>query len=287
MDDVLISHKGLNKKVRLVCVLAIFPVVATAEVYEWADAQGRHHYSDRLQQDNARILPINPDATYYEVKKVYDGDTILLKNGQKVRLLGVNTPEVAGRNKNAEQGGEEAKAWLQQLLQHKKVRLEADVEKQDKYQRTLAYVFTEDKQHVNLQLVQQGLATVNIYPPNLKYVEQLLAAQQVAEEAGLGLWGNSAYVPEGFQTISQENYRGWKRITGRIKALKVTAKYSYLQFSDQVSLRIENQSLGLFPLLHDYVGKEVEVRGWINKNKHRFAVQVRHPGELKILRSAE
>lgn len=264
-------------------MLALLPVVAAAEVYEWIDAQGKHHYSDRHQQDNARILAVDVGLTYYAVEKVYDGDTILLKNGQKVRFLGVNTPEVAGRHKNAEQGGEEAKAWLQQRLQHKKVRLEADVEKKDKYQRTLAHVFTEDKQHVNLELVRQGLATVNIYPPNLKYVEKLLAAQQAAENAGLGLWGDSVYAPEGFQAISQVNYQGWRRITGRVSALKVTAKYSYLQFSDRFSVRIENKWLGLFPPLNDYVGKEVEVRGWINKSKDRFTVLVRHPGELKIL----
>lgn len=277
----------LNKnRVRLIYVLALLPVVVAADVYEWVDAQGRHHYSDHHLQDNARILAVNADVTYYEVEKVYDGDTILLKNGQKIRLLGVNTPEVAGRYKNAEQGGEEAKVWLQQCLQHKKVRLEADVEQHDKYQRTLAHVFTDDKLHVNLELVRQGLASVNIYPPNLKYVETLLAAQQAAEEAGLGLWGDSAYAPEGFQSISKEDYQGWRRITGRIKALKVAAKYSYLQFSGQFSVRIENKSLGLFPPLNDYVGKEVEVRGWISKSKDRFTVLVRHPGELKILRPA-
>ena len=267
-------------------MLVFFPGAVVAEVYEWADAQGKHHYSDRQLQDDARIVAVEPGVTYYEVEKVYDGDTILLKNGQKVRFLGVNTPEVAGRHKNAEQGGEEAKAWLQQRLQHKKVRLEFDVEKKDKYQRTLAHVFTEDKQHVNLELVQQGLASVNIYPPNLKYVEKLLVAQQAAEEAGLGVWGNPVYASQGFETVSKENYQGWRRITGRIQALKKTAKYSYLQFSGQVSLRIRNQSLGLFPPLGDYVGKEIEVRGWINKSKDRFTLLVRHPGELKILRSA-
>ena len=264
-------------------MLALLPVVVdSAEVYEWADAQGKHHYSDRRQHDNARILAVDVGATYYEVEKVYDGDTILLKNGQKVRFLGVNTPEVAGRHKNAEQGGEEAKAWLQQRLRHKKVRLEFDAEKKDKYQRTLAHVFTEDKQHINLELVRRGLAAVNIYPPNLKYIEALVLAQQVAEQERLGIWGYLEYVSQAFQSIKDNNYKGWKRITGQIQALKVSKKYSYLQFSDSVSLRVDHKTLDLFPALQSYVGKNIEARGWVSKYKGRFVLNLRHPADLIV-----
>lgn len=261
-------------------MLALLPGVVAAEVYQWIDAQGKHHYSDRHQQDNARILAVDVGLTYYAVEKVYDGDTILLKNGQKVRFLGVNTPEVAGRHNDAEQGGEEAKAWLQQLLQHKKVRLEVDVEQQDKYQRTLAHVFTEDKQHVNLELVRQGLATVNIYPPNLKYIEALSMAQHLAEQERLGIWAYPDYAPQAFQSLNNKNYMGWKRITGQIQALKGAKKYIYLQFSDSVSLRIDRKTLDLFPTLQGYVGKNIEARGWVSKNKDRYVLNLRHPADL-------
>lgn len=265
-----------------VCLLAVLPPLAHAEVFEWVDGQGRHHYSDRKQAD-ARILTVEPASSYHVVEKVFDGDTILLSNGQKVRLLGVNTPEVASRNKNAEAGGEEAKAWLQKRLEHKKVRLEADVEKQDKYRRTLAYVFAEDKQFINLELIRQGWGAVNIFPPNLKYIQPLLAAQAEAEQAGLGLWRHRDYAPQPFDALNEANYKGWKRITGRIGALKKTAKYNYLQFSERVSVRIGSDTLHLFPALQDYVGKQVEARGWVNKSKDRFVLHVRHPGELKQL----
>lgn len=68
--------------------------------------------------------------------------------------VGVNTPEVSGRNKSAESGGERAKQWLKSKLEQRKVFLQGDVEKQDKYQRTLAYVYDENKQLVNLELVK-------------------------------------------------------------------------------------------------------------------------------------
>lgn len=256
---------------------------AVAEVFEWTDEQGKRHYSDKAH-DNAKVLKVEAGTAYYRVEKVFDGDTILLSNGQKVRFLGINTPEVAGRNKAEEAGGAQAKAWLKQLLEHKKVTLQGDVEKQDKYQRTLAYVFTEDKLHVNLELVKRGLAAVNIYPPNLKYVDVLLAAQQSAEQAGLGLWAYQEYAPQPFQSLNEDNYHGWKRVTGRIRAVKHTAKNSYLQFSDNVAVQVENQFAGLFPPLESYVGKSVEARGWVHKSRDRFALLARHPGEIKLIR---
>ncbi len=252
-----------------------------ADVYKWSDPNGRQHYSDH--HSAGKILPVNAGVSYLVVKKVFDGDTLLLTNGQKIRLLGINTPEVAGPNKRAEAGGEEAKSWLKRRLENKKVRLEGDVETQDKYRRRLAYVFAEDKQFVNKELVRLGLATVNIYPPNLKYVGTLLEAQNAAEKGAAGIWGNTVYASQPFQSLSAENYHGWKRISGQIKSVKSTHKYSYLIFSESVSLRIENSSLTLFNGLKEYVGKTVEARGWVNKNRDRFILLIRHPGDLKLL----
>lgn len=271
----------VNKNAKRCClILLLSPLLAQAQVFEWIDAQGRHHYSDKARE-NAETLKIDAGTAYYRVERVFDGDTILLGNGQKVRFLGVNTPEVAGRDKAAEAGGEQAKAWLKQTLEHKKVALQGDVEKRDKYQRTLAHVFTEDKLHVNLELVKRGLAIVDIYPPNLKYVDALLAAQQTAEQAGLGMWGMRDYAQEPFQMLDGDHYHGWKRITGRIIAVKHTTKNSYLQFSDAVSIQVPSQFVGLFLPLDTYVGKSIEARGWVHKSGHRFALLVRHPGEIK------
>jgi micrococcal nuclease len=266
---------------RLCWLFVLLPTLLHAEVYEWTDAQGGRHYADR-PHESAKLLKIEASTSYYEVEKVFDGDTILLNDGQKVRFLGINTPEVAGRNKVGEPGGEQAKAWLKDKLEHKKVFLQGDVEKQDSYQRKLAYVFTEDKQHINLELVKLGLASVSIHPPNLKYVDQLMAAQHSAEQAKLGLWADAAYAPLAFEKLEQENYQGWKRLTGQIRNVKQTAKHGYLQFSDKVSIAVETDSSSLFPPLASYVGKQVEARGWIRRSKDRFTMQVRHPADIVL-----
>ncbi|WFP52045.1 thermonuclease family protein [Methylomonas sp. EFPC3] len=258
----------------------LVPVIAGAEVYRWTDVHGRSHFSDRHHED-AQVMHIDPGISYYRVEKVFDGDTILLDDGRKVRLLGINTPEIAGRIKSAEAGGEQAKQWLRLKLEQRKVFLQGDVEKQDKYQRTLAYVFNENKQLINVELVKRGLATVNIHPPNLRYVNELLAAQEEAERGNIGVWSDAAYSPTPVERLDQSNYQGWKRVTGKIISLKQTVKHSYLLFSDKVSVSIEPSSLPLFTALESYIGKNVEVRGWVKRSRDRFYVIVRHPADIR------
>lgn len=120
----------------------------------------------------------------YLVKNVIDGDTIELEDGRKIRYIGINAPE-SGQNFY-----EESKKRNKELVEGKKVKLEFDVEKFDKYGRTLAYVFVGDI-FVNLQLVKEGLAVVETIPPNIKYVDDLLNAQKYAQENGLGIWKKS------------------------------------------------------------------------------------------------
>lgn len=251
-----------------------------AEVYQWIDENGGRHYSDRPNQ-RSEIVEIHPGYTFYLVKHVFDGDTILLENGRKIRLLGINTPEVAGRNKHEEPGGEEAKRWLAQRLGGQKIRLETDVEKKDKYDRLLAHVFTESGRHLNLELVENGLATVNIYPPNLRYTKALLQAEERAEQAGIGLWSNPYYARHPFKALP--NRKGWQRVVGTIKRIKRTRKNNYLIFSDGFSIKIAKQDQQYFSDLTSYQGKHVEVRGWLRKSRNGHTVRVRHPGHIKFI----
>ena len=114
----------------LLSLLLIFSFSVQAKIFHWLDDNGQKHFSDKSHQ-GAQTFQLNAGYSYYSVKKVYDGDTILLSNGNKVRFLGINTPEVEGRNKQAQAGGDEAKQWLVNQLKGTKVRLEKDVEKQE------------------------------------------------------------------------------------------------------------------------------------------------------------
>lgn len=263
-------------------LLFCLPLFGLAEVYQWQDVAGNRHYSDR-SHPQAKKVDIKPGYGFYVVQKVYDGDTVVLNDGRKVRLLGINTPEVKHRDKMADAGGDEAKEWLKGRLLNKKVRLVTDAETSDKYHRTLAHLFTEQKDHVNVQLVEAGLAEVSLYPPNLLYAEELLKAQDKAEHQQRGIWQRPEYAAIPVARLSAGEHSGWTRIVGTVTHIRYARKFVYLELSNLVDLRIELKWLSLFPDIDGYSGKTIEARGWLNKNKGgHLSMLIRHPSALKL-----
>jgi micrococcal nuclease len=124
------------------------------------------------------------------VVRVVDGDTIHVRLGdrvQKVRYIGMNTPEVHHPTKGEEPGGREASEVNRQLVAGKTVRLELDVQERDRYGRLLAYVWVGDVM-VNAELVRLGYAQVMTIPPNVRHQQTFVKLQREAREAGRGLW---------------------------------------------------------------------------------------------------
>ncbi len=124
----------------------------------------------------------------YLVKRAVDGDTILLANDERVRYIGINTPETKHPYKAVERFGKEASEYNRDLVEGKWVRLEYDVEKRDRYARLLAYVYVNGT-FVNAKLVEEGYAQVYTVPPNVKHQELFLRLQRGARENNRGLWG--------------------------------------------------------------------------------------------------
>jgi len=124
------------------------------------------------------------------VVRVVDGDTIHVRIGarvEKVRYIGVNTPEVHHPTRGEEPGGREAAEVNRRLVEGQAVRLELDVQERDRYGRLLAYVWIGDLM-INAELVRLGYAQVMTIPPNVRYQEVFLKLQREAREAGRGLW---------------------------------------------------------------------------------------------------
>jgi micrococcal nuclease len=132
---------------------------------------------------------------------VIDGDTIELENTERVRLIGIDTPEAwfssklerdARRTKRDYktiiQMGEAATEFTRRLAEGKRVKLEFDVEKQDRYGRLLAYVYLPDGKMLNAELLAEGYAQVYTFPPNVKYVDVFSALQKEARENKRGFW---------------------------------------------------------------------------------------------------
>ena len=116
------------------------------------------------------------------VKFVVDGDTFVMEDGRKVRLIGVDTPEFGERYFN------DAKQKMFELVFGKKVMLVRDVSEYDKYGRILRYVYVDGK-FVNLEMVEGGYARVLTIPPDVKYSKKFINAQTKARKEKLGIWG--------------------------------------------------------------------------------------------------
>ena len=133
---------------------------------------------------------LEPNAV---VERVVDGDTIIVEvNGQRerIRLLGIDTPESVAENRPDQCYGEESSDYLKGLLpEGTDVSLVLDEEPRDQYDRLLAYVVrSSDQLFVNLDLLEQGFAGVLIYNPNDHYESLFRAAERTAESDGVGLW---------------------------------------------------------------------------------------------------
>lgn len=137
-----------------------------------------------------------PDApgVASRVSRVIDGDTIEARYGGQavdVRLIGIDTPETVHPSEPVGCLGKEASAFTKRKLEGSRVRLEFDVEKTDRYGRTLAYVWLGDKLF-NEQIVSRGFAKVSTYPPNVKYEDRFIKAQRKARNNDRGLWAPDA-----------------------------------------------------------------------------------------------
>lgn len=125
----------------------------------------------------------------YLVKRVVDGDTLLLSNGERVRLIGVDTPETVHPKKPVERFGKEASVFTKKLCEGKIVRLEYDQNKRDKYKRLLAYVYLKDGTFVNAEIVKQGYGYAYTRFP-FKYLEEFREYEKEAREKKQGLWAS-------------------------------------------------------------------------------------------------
>ena len=128
-----------------------------------------------------------------EIFKFVDGDTfwVINESGQKekMRLIGIDTPEArrTGRTE-VEFFGREASDYVKRILTDRKVRLEYDFERYDRYKRTLAYVYLDDGTFLNALLVKEGYASASTFPPNMKFAELFTKLQREARSKRKGLW---------------------------------------------------------------------------------------------------
>ncbi len=138
--------------------------------------------------------PVSNNKSGILVTKVIDGDTIEIEGGQRVRYLGVDTPETKDPRRPVQCFGKEASNKNKELVEGKRIILEKDITDMDKYNRLLRFVYLDlgngSKLFVNDYLIREGYGYVLTIPPDVKYSEQFLDAQRIAREQKKGLWNS-------------------------------------------------------------------------------------------------
>jgi len=128
------------------------------------------------------------------VRAVFDGDTIDVATYGRVRLLGIDAPEIGRGYDTPAPFGREARDRLAALVLHRWVRLEQEDQRRDAYNRQLAYVVREDGVFVNAAMVREGLARVSARVP-LSRLDELKRAESEAQSFRRGMWGATPQIP--------------------------------------------------------------------------------------------
>lgn len=132
---------------------------------------------------------LNQSNHLYKVQRVVDGDTVILENLGRVRLIGVDTPETKDPRKPVQYFGKEASQFLTDLLSNRHVRVEYDQNKIDKFKRTLAYLYLEDGTFINAEIIKQGYGHAYTRFP-FRHLEDFRKYEKQARKARVGLWAD-------------------------------------------------------------------------------------------------
>ncbi len=190
----------MKKFVRIVLAAML---VAISAYFGLSHAQLQPRIYKVDEEDKFYTIPLGKTWNYsnVSVKRVVDGDTFVLATGERVRLIGIDTPEMHDSPKlyrDSEKTHQDVKTivklgtlayeYTKSLIEKKRINLEFDVEKEDRYHRLLAYAYLKDGTFINAELIRQGYASVMTIPPNVKYADLFLKLAQEARENKRGLW---------------------------------------------------------------------------------------------------
>jgi len=243
-------------------------------------------------QANSFIQP-KPDCKEFiatetaTVRYVHDGDTLFLSDKRKLRLIGIDTPELARDHKNtvsAEQPfAREARDFVRRLISQygHQISLMPGVEKTDRYQRWLFHIRLSDGSLLQSRLLQAGLAVAYTTPPNQLLSNCYQQAEHVAQQQNKNIWSAPKYQAIAAEKL-QAKHRGFHIIKGKVRHIGESKKAIWLNFYGNFSARIDKRDQRYFhDSLNDLLEKEITVRGWLHHDNNKIRMTLRHPSAIR------
>ena len=237
---------------------------------------------------SAQAAPLCPSVHIdreVDVRYVHDGDTLHLRSGEKVRLIGIDTPELARKSRPNQAFAIQARDRLRQLVRNSnnKLALRLDAEHTDRYGRRLAHLYNQDGSSISAQLLQEGLATLLAVPPNLNGLDCYAEIEAQAQKSQRGIWQLPRY-QEILSTELPRHARGYRRVYGKVVRIGEGRRNLWLNLAGRVALRIQKNELHLFNALkpRGLLGKTIAAQGRLYEHKGELRMRLRSPYALRI-----
>jgi endonuclease YncB( thermonuclease family) len=227
--------------------------------------------------------PVPGNGEQVRVVHIFDGDTLGLADGRRLRLIGINAPETGRKGQPPQPLAAQATALLQSLLERQDhtLRLQFDTSQRDHYGRLLAHAFLMNGDNLAALLLGQGLATALAVPPDTRAAGCYQDIENRARAACLGVWA----LPE-YQSIAaaklQAGMQGFRLVEGRITEIRPSRYSIWLQLDGPLVAHIARKDLMYFPAGYpdSLEGRRVALRGWLKPDKQELKVNIRHPAAL-------
>lgn len=220
------------------------------------------------------------------VSTVIDGDTLILDDRRRIRLIGIDTPELGTDGGAHEPGALEARNRLRQLMftNHWQIGLRFDREREDRYGRLLAHAFLADGRNLTERLLETGSGSHLVVPPNTWQADCYAAASAHARIARNGIWALPEYAPVLVQDLGLRE-QGFRLVRGRVSHISRSASAVWINLAGNFAARIEHQDVRDFAGvdLAGLAGADVELQGWVYVRKGQPRMRLRHPTALTIL----
>lgn len=278
----------INSVVNTVCSLTFYRTVQTKSAFNrrfFISVTGivlSLFLSQVVAEPNCRI---KEPYSKVRVDYVIDGDTVVLANAEKVRLIGIDTPELGNNGKASQAYAVAARDFVRSLLvKGREYDLSYGIERRDRHGRTLGHLFLKDGQNLQAKLLAMGYATPLNIPPNILFSDCYQEKTRHAIINKLGIWKLKQYQERQANTLT-ENDTGYRIVSGHVTQVANNSAFTWLNLDKHLRIRIKHRYLEYFPDLKiaELKDRKIKVRGKIYIYNNRPGMDLRYPYDLILL----
>ena len=232
----------------------------------------------------AEPCPIQGTPEPARVAHVYDADTLTLQGGQRVRLLGIDAPELGRGGQAHEPFALEGRDFLRAQIAaaDHQIEIHSGDDPRDRHGRRLAWLFLPDGTNLQRLLVEQGYAMQVVIGPNTAYSACIADAEARARQARRGIWSRSEYAQGWQSTALTAEAQGAIRLSGEVVRVGESRDNLWINLAGRVALQLPKADLATFAGwdFDALVGQTVTVRGWLvaeSSRHHDWRMRINTP----------